>query len=64
MNSNPAPSSGQKWWQIGVDPVTLEPQARVGLPCPKCLMDDLAYDTLFRLRCPNCGYIAECGAFT
>ena len=35
-----------------------------GEACPKCLMDDLDYDTLFRLSCPVCGYVAECGAFT
>lgn len=35
-----------------------------GQRCPQCAEDDLAYDGLFILTCPACGYIAESGAFT
>jgi len=62
--SGPSASNTLKWWQTGLDHTTLEPHVRPGQSCPKCLMDDLTYDTLFRLLCPNCGYVAECGAFT
>jgi len=52
-----------KWWQR--DDVAAEPgRAQRGSPCPKCFMADLDWDSLFRLHCPNCGYVAECGAFT
>ena len=58
----------KKWWQQD-RPEGTPAGANLAAPkkgdsCPKCLMDDLNYDTLFRLSCPVCGYVAECGAFT
>ena len=35
-----------------------------GHTCPECREGALAYDGLFMLTCPACGYIAESGAFT
>jgi ribosomal protein L37AE/L43A len=35
-----------------------------GHTCPECREGVLAYDGLFMLTCPTCGYIAEGGAFT
>jgi hypothetical protein len=32
--------------------------------CPDCREGILAYDGLFMLTCPACGYVAESGAFT
>ncbi len=35
-----------------------------GHACPQCQEGTLAYDGLFMLTCPVCGYVAESGAFT
>lgn len=56
--------STKKWWQTESDAKSVPARPRKGQACPKCLMDDLDYDTLFRLSCPVCGYVADCGAFT
>lgn len=56
-------TSDGKWWKR--DAVAAGPdRPQRGTPCPKCYMADLDWDSLFRLHCPNCGYVAECGAFT
>ena len=64
--SDPSTTSttGQKWWKQNKDPVVLPAAAHRGQPCPNCLLADLDLDSLFRLRCPNCDYVADCGAFT
>jgi hypothetical protein len=54
----------QKWWKASIASKAKEMHSHRGEACPKCYLADLDYDTLFRLSCPNCGYIAECGAFT
>lgn len=54
----------QRWWKTDPEIVHANPRAQRGEPCPQCLMADLAFDSLFRLRCPVCGYVAACGAFT
>lgn len=54
----------EKWWKLDSAVVDDENQAGRGQACPKCYLADLDFDTLFRLHCPNCGFIAECGAFT
>ena len=54
----------QKWWKASSASKVIGLHSHRGEACPKCYLADLDYDTLFRLRCPNCGYIAECGAFT
>lgn len=54
----------QKWWKASVTSKIMGTHSHRGEACPKCYLADLGYDTLFRLSCPNCGYIAECGAFT
>ncbi len=60
--------SKKKWWQVenglAEQQPSMKPPAKQGQPCPKCYLADLDYDSLFRLSCPNCGYVAECGAFT
>ncbi|MGD2049056.1 MAG: hypothetical protein PVH03_06155 [Chloroflexota bacterium] len=57
-------TASQKWWKTGSASIQDEPRTGQGQPCPKCYIADLDYDTLFRLRCPNCNYVADCGAFT
>lgn len=57
-------TSDQKWWKTKAASVTGQAPVRRGQPCPKCYMADLDLDSLFRIHCPNCGYVAECGAFT
>jgi hypothetical protein len=54
----------KKWWQIDQLEAPEGPQGKAGEPCPKCWLADLEHDSLFRIHCPICGYIAECGAFT
>jgi ribosomal protein L37AE/L43A len=53
------------WWR---DKKTLQSTCamryRPGHACPECREGILAYDGLFMLTCPACGYIAESGAFT
>lgn len=56
--------STEKWWKTDGTSKDKMAHPRQGEACPKCYLADLEYDTLFRLHCPNCGYIAECGAFT
>ena len=53
-----------KWWKRNAAMTANLERPQRGEPCPKCYMDDLGWDSLFRLHCPNCGYVAECGAFT
>lgn len=55
-------AADRKWWQT--ERREKPPRMHQGQPCPRCLMGDLDYDALFRLRCPVCDYVAECGAFT
>jgi len=55
-------TTDRKWWQT--ERHEKPPRMHQGQPCPRCLMGDLDYDALFRLRCPVCDYVAECGAFT
>jgi len=57
---------GQKsrWWKTDPEIAREHPRARRGQSCPQCHMADLSFDSLFRLHCPVCGYVAECGAFT
>jgi ribosomal protein L37AE/L43A len=57
------------WWRPSGQPpeqakaaCSLPPKA--GQPCPYCGQATLAYDSLFILTCPHCGYTAEGGAFT
>ncbi len=57
-------SKRKRWWRQEGQAVSNFVAPKKGESCPKCLMDDLDYDTLFRLSCPVCGYVAECGAFT
>jgi ribosomal protein S27AE len=57
-------TDGARWWKTGEAEVDKLPHLRSGHSCPKCYLADLEFDTLFRLHCPNCGYVAECGAFT
>ncbi|MDX1614637.1 MAG: hypothetical protein R3300_10030 [Candidatus Promineifilaceae bacterium] len=52
------------WWKTDPETAREHPQPRRGQSCPQCHMADLAFDSLFRLHCPVCGYVAECGAFT
>jgi hypothetical protein len=69
MNPKPEdlPPRRKKWWQTESHEegtaTTLDPP-RQGESCPKCQMADLDFDTLFRLHCPVCGFVASCGAFT
>lgn len=37
---------------------------REGDACPACRQGKLAYDSLFILICPECGHVAESGAFS
>jgi len=53
-----------RWWKTDPEVAQQNPRARRGQSCPQCLMADLTFDSLFRLHCPVCGYVAECGAFT
>ncbi|MGD8806651.1 MAG: hypothetical protein PVH65_12410 [Chloroflexota bacterium] len=53
-----------KWWKREAAAAASPDRPQRGAPCPKCYMADLDWDSLFRLHCPNCGYVAECGAFT
>jgi len=62
-----AKEAGEKryWWRDDVGTkssctIRLQP----GHTCPECREGILAYDGLFMLTCPACGYIAEGGAFT
>lgn len=55
---------GERWWKSAENGGDRDLRPVEGAPCPKCLLGDLSFDTLFRLQCSNCGYIAECGAFT
>lgn len=55
-------SVSRKWWQT--EKREKPSPVHQGQPCPKCYMADLDCDDLFRLRCPVCEYVAECGAFT
>jgi len=59
-----ADADDQKWWKTDRPTIVGEAPVRRGQPCPKCFMADLDLDSLFRIHCPNCGYVAECGAFT
>jgi hypothetical protein len=59
-----ASTTNGKWWKRGVAARDSTDRPQRGTPCPKCYMADLDWDSLFRLHCPNCGYVAECGAFT
>jgi hypothetical protein len=54
------------WWrdEEALEERTCAIHYQPGQPCPQCRQDDLAYDGLFMLTCPACGYIAESGAFT
>jgi hypothetical protein len=63
-SANSLAASKKKWWQTNYLPTGVPPRPRKGQSCPKCLMADLDYDTLFRLSCPVCGFVADCGAFT
>ena len=70
MNNVPAnetgslTSGGSKWWKTAAQAGNKTSLPVQGAPCPKCLLGDLEFDTLFRLQCSTCGFIAECGAFT
>ena len=48
-----------RWWKIGDAGADNQPHPSQGQPCPKCYLADLDFDTLFRLHCPNCGFIAH-----
>jgi ribosomal protein S27AE len=55
----------KKWWRHeAAAEQEAAPLPRQGEPCPKCYMAEMSYDSLFRLHCPVCGYVAACGAFT
>lgn len=57
-------SAESRWWRKQEADEPPDPTSRRGQACPKCLLGDLDYDTLFRLRCPVCHFVADCGAFT
>jgi len=57
-------TNDRKWWKHDGATAVSANRSQKGESCPKCQMDDLDWDSLFRLHCPNCGYVAECGAFT
>ncbi|HIP70224.1 MAG TPA: hypothetical protein EYH05_02370 [Anaerolineae bacterium] len=53
------------WWRTeesakAVCQIPVKP----GQICPNCGEGILAYDGLFLLTCPACGYVAEGGVFT
>jgi hypothetical protein len=53
------------WWRpAGQAKAACSPPRKAGRPCPHCRQAALAYDSLFMLTCPHCGYTAEGGAFT
>ncbi|MFL7837411.1 MAG: hypothetical protein ACK2T4_01155 [Candidatus Promineifilaceae bacterium] len=53
------------WWRDGKEPKnTCAIRYQPGHTCPECGEGVLAYDGLFMLTCPACGYIAESGVFT
>ena len=62
--TNRSKVSRRKWWQTGQSSAGKVLGSQAGQPCPKCYLADLDLDTLFRLSCPNCGFVANCGAFT
>lgn len=53
------------WWRKDNEPKRVcAIRYQPGQPCPKCTRGRLAYNGLFILACPVCGYVAEGGAFT
>jgi hypothetical protein len=63
-NTQPGAAGGIKWWKTSDRAGDEAARPIVGTSCPKCYLGNLEFDSLFRLQCSNCGFIAECGAFT
>ncbi len=51
------------WWQAH-PPACLVALPERGKLCPECGRAPLDYNDQFILACPQCGYVAEAGAFT
>lgn len=65
MNEKSQNRPSRYWWRSGREKDTqCAVAAKPGSVCPRCGEGELAYDGLFLLTCPRCGYVAENGAFT
>ena len=52
------------WWQANRPKTVCEASPRPDQLCPTCRQGRLAYDALFCLACPLCGFSAETGGYT